>query len=391
MTSYLLFLGATAKDIGLLAAIPSLLNVLMIFAIKFYERAKSRKKVVIIFTVLQYIFFYLIMIIPKIATGRFQITLLIGCFLFGNLFRALKGSGVVEWTNFYVPSEIKGKYFSNRNMLGNLVYIIVSLTVGKILDSHSSEYRTYIILFFITLVFSIVQIIGYLKVEDYTADFEKKPKTKLKDIFTLPLKHKAYRYFMLFSLSWNFARSLALPYYTFYSKTVLTLDYTYIALIGSITCLIKIFVANPFGTLGDQKGWRNVLLYSGILFAITNIAWGFVNPSTVNLYPVVIIVNGIFMIGTNIAIFNLNMDLSSSENRLLFLGFNGTLTAIFSFIGPNLANFIMSKIKESEIIILGWLINGYQIVFWISGILQIITIYLFIRYLTKANLGEKND
>ncbi len=389
MTSYLLFLGATAKDIGLLAAIPSLLNILMIFAIKFYERAKSRKKVIVTFTILQYLFFYLIMIIPKIATGRYQITLLIGCFLFGNLFRALKGSGVVEWTNFYVPSSIKGKYFSNRNLLGNLVYIIVSLSVGKILDSYSSDYKIYVILFLITLVFSVVQIIGYLKVDDYTADFEIKPKTKFKDMFTLPLKHKAYRYFMLFSLSWNFARSLAAPYYTFYSKTVLTLDYTYIALIGSITCLLKIFVANPFGTLGDQKGWRNVLLYAGVLFALTNIAWGFVNPSTANMYPAVIIANGIFMIGTNIAIFNLNMDLSSSKYRLLFLGFNGTLTAIFSFIGPNLASFLMGQLKDTTIIIFGWLVNGYQIVFWISGILQIIVIYLFIQYLIKAKLGEK--
>ena len=91
----------------------------------------------------------------------------------------------------------------------------------------------------------------------------------------------------------------------------------------------------------------------------------------------------------DIAIFNLNMDLSSSKYRLLFLGFNGTLTAIFSFIGPNLASFLMGQLKDSTIHIFGWLVNGYQIVFWISGILQIIVIYLFIQYLIKAKLGEK--
>ena len=62
MTSFLLYLGANARDIGILAALPSLTNLLQILSIRIYEKAKSRKKVVIFFTIFQYIFFYLIII-----------------------------------------------------------------------------------------------------------------------------------------------------------------------------------------------------------------------------------------------------------------------------------------------------------------------------------------
>ncbi|MBN2852043.1 MAG: MFS transporter [Clostridia bacterium] len=388
MTSYLIYLGATAKDIGILAAIPSLTNVLQVFSVKLYERAKSRKKVVILLTVLQYIFFYLIIVVPKIVTGKYQMIILIGCFLFGNLFIAARGSGVLEWNNFFVPNEIKGKYYSNKNLLGNLVYIIISLIVGKILDSYDSNYQTYLILFLITMFFTAIEITGYLKVNDYKEDLINKPKTSLKQLFTQPLLNRHYRYFMLFSLAWNFARSMATPYYTFYSKTVLTLDYTYIALIGSITCLIKIFVANPFGSAGDKKGWRKLLLFAGMLFALTNIGWGFINNETVFLYPAVIILNGIFMIGTNITIFNLNIELTDDQNRLLFFGFNASITAVFSFIGPNIAYYLMDRMKEVNMSLFNLQINGYQLVFFISGILQGIFIYLFALYLKKMQHKE---
>jgi len=381
MTSFLLYLGANARDIGILAALPSLTNLLQVLSIRIYEKAKSRKKVVIFFTIFQYIFFYLIIIIPKITTGHYQIILLIVCFLFGHLFRAMKGSGILEWNNFFVPAEIKGKYYSNKNLFSNLVYIMTSLIVGKILDVYADSYSTYLVLFLITAVFSIIEVIGYVKIDDYNEDLIVRDKTKFRHMLLLPLKNKTYRYFMIFSLSWFFARSMAMPYYTFYSKIVLNLDYMYIALIGSITGLIKMFVANPFGNLGDKKGWRRTLQFMGLAFAFTNIMWGLINEKSLVLYPFVIILTGIFMIGTNIAIFNLNIELSSSKNRLLFFGFNASLTAIFSFVGPNLASFLMDKLRDVNINIFNMNVNGYQIVFFISGILQGIAIFVFAIYL----------
>jgi hypothetical protein len=214
---------------------------------------------------------------------------------------------------------------------------------------------------------------------------------KFKEMFTLPFKNKVYRNFVLFSLLWNFSRSLAMPYYMFYSKTILELGYTYIAIIGSITCLVKIIVANPFGIAGDKKGWRNVLLYAGMMFALSNVAWGLINPDTTYLYPYVIIFNGIFMIGTNIAVFNLNIDLASTKDRLLFLGFNASVAAVFSFIGPNLASYLMDVLKDVDMVLFNMNINGYQIVFLISGILQGVFIYGFAMYLKKMRIGKIND
>ena len=68
MTSYLLFLGATAGQIGFLAAIPNLTNVIQVFSILIYRKYKSRKKVLIVLRLLQYAFLFGIVVIPRIIT-----------------------------------------------------------------------------------------------------------------------------------------------------------------------------------------------------------------------------------------------------------------------------------------------------------------------------------
>ncbi|HPQ46309.1 MAG TPA: hypothetical protein PLP30_02990, partial [Clostridia bacterium] len=153
MTSYLLFLGATAGQIGFLAAIPELTNVIQIFSIMVYRKYKSRKKVLIVLRILQYIFMYGIMVVPRIITGELQFLVIAACFFFGHVFRAVAGSGAIDWNNMFVPPEIKGRHFSKRNLIGNASYIVISLTLGAILDSYGGEYSTYIAITAVTLVF----------------------------------------------------------------------------------------------------------------------------------------------------------------------------------------------------------------------------------------------
>jgi MFS family permease len=388
MTSFLLYMNADATHIGLLAALPNLTALLQIFSIMLYRRFKSRKKVIIALKVIEYLFFYLIIIIPKAVTGSYQMLLIILCYFIGYTFRSLAGGGVIEWNNFFVPSEIKGRYFSNINLLANAAYIIISLTVGKVLDAYDRNYTAYVILFLITMLFTAIEIYSYTAVDDYNEDLHERQKIRIRELITIPFKNEVYRSYVIFALLWNFARSLAAPYYTYYSKAVLNFDYTYIALIGSITCLLKIFAANTWGSAGDKKGWRRVFLFAGHMFALTNVLWALINPQTAILYPFVMVLNGLFMIGINIAIFNLNFNLSPDKDRLIYFGFNAAVVGVFAFIGPNLAGAVVKSLENVNMPLWGFDINGYQVIFLLSGILQIAVIQYFAVYLKKRKLGE---
>lgn len=118
--------------------------------------------------------------------------------------------------------------------------------------------------------------------------------------------------------------------------------------------------------------------------------WAFINPKTIFLYPAVIILTGVFMIGANITVFNLNFELSPDEDRLLYFGFRAALVGLFAFTAPNIAGFIVKIISPVDISIAGFPINGYQIVFFISALLQFVAIRQFVVYLKHKRLGERH-
>ncbi|MDX1357860.1 MAG: MFS transporter [Clostridia bacterium] len=390
MTSYLLYLGVTAPQIGFLAALPNLLNIIQVFSILLYRKFKSRKKVLITLRASQYLVQYLIIIVPRIVTDQYQFTVVAACFFFGHLFRALSGSGAINWNNMFVPPEIKGKHFSKRNLIGNAMFIVISLSLGQILDVYDKTYMAYVLILAVTLIFIALEIFSYSRIDDYNEDLIEPKPLKFKEMFTRPFKNRTYMAFIYFSLAWMFAQSLSNPYFTFYSKAVLLLEYTYIAFMGSIVAFMKIISAGIWGGRGDKKGWRKVLMFAGFAYAAANLLWAFLNPQTVFLYPVGIILRGLFMIGANIAVFNLNFELSPDEDRMMFFGFRAALVGIFAFIGPNLAAFIVKFITPIDLSLWGFGINGYQIVFLLSAIGQFVAVRQFVVYLKHKGLGERH-
>jgi len=390
MTSYLLYLNATAGQIGFLAALPNLTNIIQVFSILIYRKFKTRKKVLISLRILQYIFLFGIILVPRFITGQFQFQVIAACFFFGNMFRALAGSGAIDWNNMFVPPEIKGRHFSKRNLIGNASYIIISLTLGRILDAFGNSYNTYLSIILVTIVFIILELVMYVKINDYTVDFENAKPIDFKKIFSRPLKHGPYRAFMIFSLCWMFSLSLASPYFMYYSKTVLLLDYTYIAILGSIVAFIKIFAAGIWGGRGDKNGWRKVLAFSGFLYAGANMLWAFTSPESLFLYPVVILSRGIFMIGANITVFTLNFELSPDEDKLMYFGFRAAIVGLFAFIAPNISSFVFKLFEGIELSVMGFPLTGYQIIFFISALGQFVAIRQFVVYLKSKGLGERH-
>ena len=104
----------------------------------------------------------------------------------------------------------------------------------------------------------------------------------------------------------------------------------------------------------------------------------------------IIILTGIFMIGANITVFNLNFELSPNEDKILYFGFRAAMIGVFSFIAPNISGFIVKIITPIDISIMGFPINGYQIVFFVSAVLQFVAIRQFVVYLKHKELGERH-
>ncbi|HPQ46308.1 MAG TPA: hypothetical protein PLP30_02985, partial [Clostridia bacterium] len=121
-----------------------------------------------------------------------------------------------------------------------------------------------------------------------------------------------------------------------------------------------------------------------------NMLWAFTSPATQFLYPVVIVTTGIFMIGANITVFNLNFELSPEEDKIMYFGLRAAVVGIFSFIAPNISGFVFRIFEDVAFQLAGMSISGYQIIFFISALGQFVAIRQFVVYLKRNGLGERH-
>lgn len=161
-------------------------------------------------------------------------------------------------------------------------------------------------------------------------------------------------------------------FFNVYAISHLQLSYSYIALVSSITAVIKLLLAKPWGAGVDHYGWKKIMGYTGMGFALTHFfLWLFISLETNVIYFIFILLNGIFMIGLNIAKFNINLKLTDHKYRLSYMAVNAAIMAVFSFVSTNISTMIIRGINHEWTL---WSMDIFQILFAIAGLLYLMAI-----------------
>lgn len=372
LTSFMIYIGLADHEIGYIIGFIALTNVFQLFSPLIYEKFKSPKKMVIVTRVLRFSFFYLLLLVPFLENVRFFILLVI--IFTSTSFSALMGATFLAWNDRIIPLERKGRYFSTMNLIGNGVSILLSLCFGKILDYYTHTTRLFMIVFIISIFFALGELYIITQLEDKA--LITKGEVPLGKFLTLPLKDPSYRGFIIFSLLWMFAWSFARPFFNLYAIKYIKLSYGYIAIVASFTAIIKMLIAKPWGAGVDRFGWKKIMNYTGLCFAITHFLWIFISEQTYLIYFIFVLLNGIFMIGFNIAKFNVNLSLSDHEHRLAYMGVNSAIMAIFSFVSTNMSTLIIRNINPTWKI---FTLDIFQILFVFAGFLYLLALLYIIR------------
>lgn len=372
LTSFMIFIGLADYEIGYIIGFIALTNVFQVFSPIIYEKFKSPKKMTLVARTLRFCIFYLIMLLPFMESFRFIILLFI---IFTSMsFTSFMGGTFLAWNDRIIPLERKGRYYSTRNLIGNGIGILLPLILGKILDYYVHTTRLFMIIFIVSIFFAIGELYIISQLDDYP--LVTKGKLPLKKLLILPIKDSNYRSFIVFSLLWMFAWSFARPFFNLYAIKYIKLSYGYIALVASITSIIKLILAKPWGAGVDRYGWKKILKYTGLCFMATHFLWLFISIESHIIYFLFILLNGIFMIGFNIAKFNVNLKLTDHEYRLSYMAVNAAITALFSFISTNISTLIIRVINPTWRI---FSLDIFQILFGIAGLLYLLALLYIIK------------
>lgn len=364
ITAYALFLGIDASQLGIISAFSVLTNVLQLFSPYILSKYHSRKILLITLLVAKNLSYIPIIFIPILGLGNQRYFLLAGFLILSNSFSAIMGGGLIDWNDRFVAKKSKGAYYSNRNMIGNVLGVANSVIIGTILTTFSQKYIMYITVFCVIILMATCEILILTFIPEPVV--LNRSSYKFKRMLD-PFKDKIFNKFIIFGCIWGFSQQMSQPFYTIYAVTQMKYSYALIGMAASIASFSKTFVARPCGRIGDKFGWSKIFLITGSAYPLTNLLKAFLTPETKLLYIIIIIINGLSMICINICIFNVPIFLTNTENRLTYFAIKATCSAVFSFAGSFVGALLIRKMGDMIIPIIN--INSYKLLFITTGIL----------------------
>jgi MFS family permease len=379
LVGYAKFLGASDQIAGIIAAIPVLAGIIMVFSPLMFERMENRKLITCLVCFIGRLMLGSMIVIPFIKTSiQNRIIILVVVFLVANLFISFALPSALAWILSVTPDNIRGRYFGKRESIVLGVVTLMTLIMGQILDKYKKldqQFTGFIILYLFVIIVAIINTLVFSRMKEPKVAITDVQLT-LKDVLTLPIKNKKFMKVVLILTIWNFGFQLGSPFTAVYMVSRLKLSYGMITSMVVLASIVSVISVRYWGKVADKKSWLFLLKLMVVLQILSFFIWSFINKYTVvSLLPVTHILSGAAIAGVNISITNLQYNYSPLGNKTVYIGFSSAVSGIFGFSGTIVGSFMLKLTEQYKIVLFGLNIGNMQMLFLVSSIILVACIF----------------
>ena len=233
LTAFALAMGATQKQIGLIASIAFLSQLMQLPGLLLVTKYPKRKLITVLSATVSRFFWIFIILIPFYAANNVNLLLLL--LLIAALIGAIPGPAWNSLLRDLLPIQNLGSINSKRIFISTTFALVLTLIGGYFVDWWKINYSnqqifSYSILFGLGLVFGIAGITAILQIPESKSTASKVP---LKELLTAPIKDKNFRMLMIFLAIWTFAVNMSSPFFLVYMLNRIGKTFHIIMKIGS--------------------------------------------------------------------------------------------------------------------------------------------------------------
>ena len=394
LSNFLLDLGAGSVEIGMLASIPLLVNLLQPLGAYLADRMKSRYKYSIcIFGPSRLLW---LILVPAIwLGGSFDIAehqlvqLTLAIIWVTQLLESFGRASWLSWMAALVPQRLRGRYFGFRNSavsLTNLIGVpLLGLVVSKWPGGRLQGYSA-------ILVLGIVLGITSLVCQFFMTDVNPKlshirhsntaHSSSTGTIFSF-LKDANFLKFLLYSGLWSFAVNVSAPFFNLYLLDNLAIDVSVVTLYNSIGAGANLLMLVFWGKLADRVGNRPIMLVVGILVALTPLLWLEAGTAPIFLwvwFPLLHIIAGGTWAAIDLCSNNLLMGVAPLLHQSIYFALAAAVTGVTGAMGITAGGFFATVTD----------LGGLPAVFALSAVLRLAALLLlvFVHEQRSVSLGK---
>jgi len=378
--AFAIALGADNMFIGLLASIPLVFWTLaQLPAAKVVDKKGDRKMITVVALAISRLLIIPVILIPTLFIGNALVFLIVFVSL-SSFFTAFSNPSWASWMADIVPSNIRGKFFSDRlrkYTIASIIALVFSSVVFAVFP------RTEIIGF--QIIFTVGVIAGLIS----TFYIHKMKDPGIVNVGGSPSsiryfwKNITMRKFIITFFIWQFGMTLSIPFYVVRLVKYMGAGYEWVAIQLLVFSITMVAFQKLWGKYLDKFGSRVILSLCAIGSAFYPFFWLFVRVPY-HIIPIEIL-SGIAWSGVNLAYFNYLLEISPGQKRHFYLALFYIVFGLAGVLGPIVGGLIASAFETETFIIF----VGLEAVFFISWIVRLIGAGLFMKYLDEIPLRQR--
>lgn len=413
MAAFALALGANNLQVGLLAALPFLTQLVQIPAILTIERFRKRKAIGVPALLMAQLLWVAIGAVPFLldTPGAAAVAIVIGLTAARGLFFPVWTTVVSSWTRDLVPQQILGSYFGQRLAIITLAMIVVGLGGSFFViwwEGSVSPERAILAYSFLLigggLLFGLTAPGSALKVKEPLMPSATESSRSTLGILAEPLRDRNFSHLIRFLFLWSLASNLAIPFFAVYMLSVLGLSLPVVIGFTILSQISNVLFLRVWGPMADRAGSKTVLSLCASLYLLVILGWLFTTDPASHffVYPLLAIIHifaGIAAAGVTLTTNILAFKIAPAEKATAFVGLASIATNMGAGIGPILGGFIADFLTESSLnLTVNWTstggildiaalaISGFDFLFLAAFIAGLISLNLLVALREKGEV-----
>jgi MFS family permease len=371
MTLYVLALGATRAQIGIMSALSSLSATLLLLpGALLVERFNHRREITLLFGGgLARLAILIIALVPFGLSGQALIFTAMALSITRDAFGNLSFPAWLSFAADVVPMQGRGRFFGSRNFIMGVAGVVTVLLVGALFTrlTQPEGYQLGMALAF-TLGIASTFSFSHLHDPSVQAVPQTPPPLKLQSILQDLRKVPALPALIATAVMWNFFLNIPGPFFSVYMVEKLKASAGMVGVISIAATVSGLLVQRRLGRLADRWGAHRLQLISGLLIPILPVAWVFTRAPW-QVIPINIL-SGVLWGAYGLASFNLLLELTPQEGRARYSAMYQIFVTLALAAGAAVG---------------GWMVTqwGYTAIFVASAIGRLGAALLFARIVHK--------
>lgn len=330
--------------IGLLAAIPFLVQLLQLPAIGLVENLRSRRRICVIASLLSRLCLLPMALTPLLPSHTMALMTLTLGYIGHTGFGAVSACSWNSWVKDVVPAEKLGAFISKKLALLTAITIILTLLGGYFLDVWTGRLSPfnisgYSVLFGAGLLAGLFGVPYLRSIPEPAMHHPKGPRVPLRCMLLKPFTDHNFRRVITFMAGWNFAINLAAPFFTVYMLTMLHFPMALVTGMTILNQIANLLFVRLWGRLADRFSNKSVMAICGPIYIVCLLGWTFTTFPTVHILtiPLVIalqILLGVSTAGVTLASGNMAMKLAPASKSTEYMAANNIISSLAAGIAP---------------------------------------------------------